>query len=395
MDNINWTDDEVKILKENYGKIETRKLIPLLPLRTPDGIHTKANRLGLTSNFKGTSVRTWSNEEEEILRKHFGKEPLISWAPLIPKKSLDAIQCKATAMGLKSSLRGYNVRNFRYMDQRLFPEDEDIEKIWKNLEDFQEQCKTLSTHQDEITVRMDNTPILIAFLADLHIGAVSGKYKELRERIDLLSSLPNVYVISCGDTVDNYLPDFHSPGQFGEIVPPEIQKQLVEYIFKKINGKMLALVQGCHDEASHNTDDFDWTKYLSLRLDCANLGFGGFVNVVLGSQTYRICVRHKFRFGSQLNLTHTVKRMREQLGDFDIGVVAHNHQAAIEELAMPDKHRVFVRPGSFKGADRYARQLGFTDTGAQVPSIILFPNERKILPFMNLDDAVKVLQSFI
>jgi predicted MPP superfamily phosphohydrolase len=253
----------------------------------------------------------------------------------------------------------------------------------------------LSTHQDEVTVKIrSKKPVLVGFLADIHIGAVSGHYKELKDRVDLLSETDDAYIISCGDTVDNYLPTFHGYEQFTVMCPPEVQKKLVEYIFSKLDGKLLALVQGCHDEASHSADDFDWTKYLTDKFGCANLGFGGFVNIQLDGQTYRIAARHKYRFSSSFNLTHTVKRLREQLGDFDIGCVAHNHQAAIEEVMQQDgKQRIFIRPGSFKGADRYSRFLGYKDTGGFIPTVLIFPNKRRMIPFLNLNDAVVVKEA--
>ena len=90
--------------------------------------------------------------------------------------------------------------------------------------------------------------------------------------------------------------------------------------------------------------------------------------------------------------------MREQLGDFDIGCVAHQHSPAIEEVVLADGlPRIFVRPGSFKGADRYARQLGFASRPSEyaVPSVILFPNERRMIPFLKITDAAIVLKSLL
>ena len=285
---------------------------------------------------------------------------------------------------------------FKYLNLKLPPDEKDFDGLWHALETYQEKAHKLSTRQDPIRVEIqDKSPVILAFLADLHIGAVSGRYGQMRSRIDLIADTPHCYMISCGATTDNYLPQWHASGQFEEICPPELQKRLIEYIFSRLGKrrKVLALVQGCHDEASHITDYFDFTKYLGEKLEVANLEFGGLIQLLHGTQHYDVYVRHKYRFGSSFNLTHTVKRMREQLGDFDIGVVAHNHQAAIEQLPMSDKSRIFIRPGSFKGTDRYARQLGFVDTGAQVPSVIIYPDRRKMLPFLNLADAVTVLNN--
>jgi len=281
----------------------------------------------------------------------------------------------------------------KYLNLKVSPTTRDYEEIWMILEEYQDKCRVLSTHQDDVSVHIDvDRPIIMLFLSDLHIGAISTHYSELRETIDVISETVDCYVCSTGDTVDNYLPTWHSSGLFTVMCPPEIQKVLVEYLFSRIGGKLLALVQGCHDEASHHSDDFDWTKFLTSKFGCANLGFGGTLHLRVGDTTYDIMMRHKYRYNSSFNMTHTVKRMFEHMGEFDIGVVAHNHKAAIEQTEKTGLSRVFVRPGSFKGPDRYTRQLGYTsDSRCYMPCVVLYPFERKMLPFLHLRDAISVL----
>ena len=153
-------------------------------------------------------------------------------------------------------------------------------------------------------------------------------------------------------------------------------------------------VKNCHDNWNYTADQFDWTQYLSSKLQCPNLGFGAAVDLTVDRQWYRIMLKHKYRFNSSINLTHTVKRMREMEGDFDIGCVAHHHQAAIEQSIMGDGiDRIFIRPGSFKGQDRYSSQLGFTDSGAFIPSVVLDNTQRMMTAFLHLDQAVSYMES--
>ena len=284
--------------------------------------------------------------------------------------------------------------DIEFLDLRLPADTDDYEAIWEALEEYQAKCKALSTHQDEVSVHIKvDHPIILMFLSDLHIGAISGFYTEMRETVDVIAATDDCYVCSVGDTVDNYLPTWHPSGLFSVMCPPEIQKVLVEYLYNKMAGKLLALVQGCHDEASHFSDDFDWTKFLTAKFGCANLGFGGMLHLKVGETNYDVMMRHRYRYNSSFNYTHTVKRMFEMIGEFDIGVIAHNHKMAIEQTEKAGKPRVFVRPGSFKGADRYTRQLGFrSDSRCYMPCVVLFPFERKMMPFLHLRDAVSVLE---
>lgn len=154
-------------------------------------------------------------------------------------------------------------------------------------------------------------------------------------------------------------------------------------------------VKNCHEEFSHDADDFDFTKYLASAVGAANMGFGGQVNLYVGEQLYQIALRHKYRYNSSFNYTHTCKRLRErEYPNADIVCVAHHHQATIEQMAHSDKDRIYIRPGSMKGPDRYARSLGYTDTGSQIPTVILWPDKRKMLSFLNLEDAIEVVKEW-
>jgi len=284
-------------------------------------------------------------------------------------------------------------KKIKFENLKLPPDNNAMAAIWETLKGFQKEVQKFETAIQEAEISInDNRPIAIAFLADIHVGAITTDHEALERALNLIKSVDGLYIISCGDTIDNYLPNFHASGTFEAIIPPEIQKHIVEWLYEKIAGKLIAIIQGCHDEASHTTDDFDWTKYLSEKFRCPNLGFGGFVNLHIGEQIYRIGVWHRVRrFNSYKNLTHVVKRAIEIYGDFDVGVVAHNHVAAIEIEDTPAKTRVYIRPGSFKEADRWARQMNYASTPVRVPIVILYPNEKKMIPFQDLYDAIRYL----
>ena len=109
-------------------------------------------------------------------------------------------------------------------------------------------------------------------------------------------------------------------------------------------------------------------------------------------QEYTIKVRHKYRFGSQLNLLHTVKRMYDMGADnFDIGVVCHHHEAAVETFNRHGLTRYAFRPGSYQIQSAYSKAEGFNDTYPTCPTVILWPGERRIVPFEDVHEAVDYL----
>lgn len=270
----------------------------------------------------------------------------------------------------------------------------DLKSFLAKLEAYQAELSAIDTEMKEVTVHVPGTqPIYVAFPADLHVGSVGGRYSTLLRKFKLMREIPRLYAVNGGDVVDNFLPSKHPEGSFEMICPPHVQKLIVEKLFDILRGRWVAMVKGDHENFSWLSDDFDFTAYIAEKMGCANLGFGGFINIKLGTQMYRIGIRHRYRFNSSFNLTHTVKRMREQLGDFDVGVVAHNHRAAVEHMNFPDKDRIFIRPGAFKMADNYAKKIGFID-GARtcvIPAVKLWGDRRKIKAYFDISEIADEL----
>lgn len=155
------------------------------------------------------------------------------------------------------------------------------------------------------------------------------------------------------------------------------------------------LHQNCHDLWSLKIDDFDLTEYLAKHGQAVYLGSGGDLYLNIGSVTYKIKMRHKYRFNSADNPTSTVKKMFEKEGGFDVGVCSHNHISAIEESLKTGLDgtlkRIFIRAGSYKPYDRYSKQMGFSAGSLSVPVVLFNPSERDMRGFENLEEGIEYL----
>ena len=180
--------------------------------------------------------------------------------------------------------------------------------------------------------------------------------------------------------------------QKAAIAAMNIDKDYIESIKEKV----LALTSGCHDIFGLKASDFDVTEYLAKHSDAVYLGNGGLINLTVGKQTYRVMVRHKYRFHSGDNPTQTCKKMFEKMGGFDVGVVSHNHVAAIEESTKEgmdgNLKRIFVRAGTYKTHDRYGRQLGFSSGDIGVPVVLFNPFKRDMRAFQNIEEGIDYLK---
>jgi len=335
----------------------------------------------------------WTKEEDEILIKNYGLAPVVEWINALPNRSIDAAMSRGARLGLRSHLAGNQFRTKPRFDPALpIVTDKNWEVLWEAASTFQEASSSLSTRREEQDVYLDvDHPIGVVCVADSHIGAIDTPLDYCKARIEKIAQYPFLYPADCGDKIDNYLPTSHASGMFGELFPPAMQKAVMENLYESLKGSWLWWIQGCHDDWSHQADDFDLTEWCAKQLGGVNLGFGGLVNLHVGEEVYKIAVRHKYRYNSSYNLTHTCKQLvRFEEKTADIAVVAHNHVTAVEYVTESDKPRVYIRPGSIKKPDRYARSLGFKNTGTDLATVILWPDKHQMMAFPDLDHAVDV-----
>ncbi len=95
-DVMKWTEDELKILKDNYvyGKVE--KILILLPNRTYSSITTKAKRLGLiTRTF-------WTDKENNTMKKFYHLKTVDEMMELLPNRTRLSIIEQARNLNLIS-----------------------------------------------------------------------------------------------------------------------------------------------------------------------------------------------------------------------------------------------------------------------------------------------------
>ena len=211
--------------------------------------------------------------------------------------------------------------------------------------------------QQECTIRITtDKPIAVVFAGDFHIGHNRCDYAALREWANAVSETENLYCITMGDYVDNYI-DNNSPGGGGheQICPPALQRKILEWLLLRLQHCLLAYIEGCHDLWSEKSADFSIGERIKEVTKAPFLGSGGRVNLYVNDVLYQIVIRHKFRNNSQDNKTNTVKKMLDKFFDGDIGVVAHHHYPVTE--TEPDG--VYLRTGSFKLEDRYGLQKGY------------------------------------
>lgn len=270
----------------------------------------------------------------------------------------------------------------------------DPDKLWEEAKKRSERSKSYASQRHQAKIEVPgNLPVGLSFISDQHIG--DGKatwFQRLEDDARLIADTPGLYAVLGGDGVDNAIK--HKASVVGSGSKPSDEYRLFEHYLGLFDGSILAGCTGNHD---------DWTKDLT---DLDNMGrlyrenriFGApdfvVLECIVGGVSYTVKVRHQYKYNSTLNQTNSIKRMWEQDGDnFDIGVLCHLHEPAMEPFIKHRQVRWAFRPGSYQYTTTYTRRhhasYGSTPT---CPTAILFPGEKRIVGFWDVGDAASYLE---
>ncbi|MFX0077146.1 MAG: hypothetical protein ACFE96_17000 [Candidatus Hermodarchaeota archaeon] len=264
-----------------------------------------------------------------------------------------------------------------------------FDDVVKKAEELEESY-TDSIGYDEVEFELPERACLF-FLTDPHVGNPHTRHKKITKTVDLISKKPNTYGIGGGDYCDNF--ENKRPGSYDQVLSIPQQKDFIKQIFERLRGKMLAVVQGCHDEWMYNREEFDLSQYLSKHSQGKPLGFGGVLKIHIGEQTYKILVRHKISgFTPNSSPTSLMKYLlRNNLADIDLILTGHWHTYV--KYGFNIKNRIvnaLIYP-SYKRTDRWIDAKSLPKSPTNVPLIILGKKKHEVLIFDNIEEGLNYL----
>lgn len=235
-------------------------------------------------------------------------------------------------------------------------------------------------------------PIGLSFVSDQHIsGDNLIDFKRLREDAEFIAKTPNMFALLGGDGIDNHIK--HRAAMLSARTQPDDQLKLYDYYLQIFAHKIAVVISGNHDHWTNQFAGIDMVKRLAEQNKLAYSSHSAHVEWKVGSVTYRIQIAHQYRFNSSMNLTHTVKQMLN-FGDhdFDVGCVCHHHEHAMESFVRRGLTRIGIRPGAYQITSDYSAQYGYPITSPTCPTVVVFPNSRKMVGFDDARDAATYMR---
>jgi len=267
---------------------------------------------------------------------------------------------------------------------------EQVKAITKQL--METSVETIGYDNVDIEIKTKHNILLIP-IADWHVGAKWVWYNRIEEDIDFIRDTANVYTGLCGDFCDNISNSpFRSKSTRAQTLTVQQQKVFAETYLKEIRGKVLWLLNGCHDEWSHENDGFDLAQYLAHK-DAIGyfMGHNGWINLKVGNIVYKLFVTHNTISNSRMNEGYGLKWVCMRGGGFDIGIQAHKHTPHVEDFILRKKRRYLVTCGSYKGKDRYGSKKGYPPLKLEIPGIILNPESKEVIQNIDYRELIPYL----
>ena len=272
------------------------------------------------------------------------------------------------------------------------PTEADIDAYYQTLMQLNDATMRLEKKQTRATINIpDNKPIGIAFWGDWHVGAKGTDVRQLDADVDTIADTDGLYCIGMGDYKDNASALVHANSTQENIITTDMQSLVVQRLFERVGRKAIAIVRGCHDDWDKRNANVDFVQSLCNITGAVNLWHGGIVTVNIGSQSYRIAARHKYKNESGLNTTNTQRNFVNDFGVVDTVCFAHKHYYDMQQLKRMGQDMIYARSGAYKVYDEFGQKLAGYEGIYGVPVIIYMPDTHEMIPMRSLKLAVEVL----
>lgn len=379
MAGIQWTVEECDFIRTGFEKGMSISSLAQRISRTEPAVRHKLKSFGLIGREVNRKKRLQAEQE-------FNPEG----QKMIADASYDFENTllKAELKEMKQKVKEAELR----IVQPEWEDDWDGDTEWARAEQKGIKAIDKASKRGRFKVNFDSGPIAISVISDQHIApGTPCDFKRMKEDAELIRNTKGFYAVFGGDGVDNHIK--HRSALIGANSTPDEQWRLFDYYLQLFGDKILAIISGNHDAWTAQIGGVDYLSKLANNQKVCYAPAEARLDITVQDQLYKMVVRHQTgRFNSSLNQTHAVKRFYENNEElFDVGVIGHHHEAAVEMFIKHGQKRYAARPGSYQISSPYSHQYGFARSIPTCPTFVFFPGERRIIGFDDVRNAAWAL----
>ena len=256
-----------------------------------------------------------------------------------------------------------------------------------HLAGMQRLARAASSSQDAATIRIDtDKPIGIIFLSDTHIGDWSTDHDLLERITDEILSIPNLYVALLGDMAAMNIKMRGVAEVAGNLLPPELQVAFYESWLEEMRERVLLSTWDNHAiEREEQGSGISAFRALQSKYVPYFNGIGH-PDVIVGSETYKMAVSHRFRGRSVINAcAGPAKYLVNEAHDREIAAQGDSHVPGIYTFTHGASTKLAINSGTTQLYSTYARRHFSLTTHDAFPVLELHPDRHMWIPYWSID----------
>lgn len=242
-------------------------------------------------------------------------------------------------------------------------------------------------------------PVGLVFTGDWHVGAGGVELDRLRRDLQRIGEADGLYAVAMGDLIEGVgAGNKAAPALYtGVLNKSNVQVSLAVHLANQAREKWLCVIDGNHDQMAYRATGVDRGVAIARGIGAPRFGQGGAtVFLELDGARYVVGVRHNGKGNSQINTTNAQRRTFDEWPEWescDVICLAHLHYNDLHVTPRKGGQCVYLRSGTAKTHDLYARDNGYTPEYG-MPVVVFYPGEKRMVPFRGdrMDEALRFLQ---
>jgi hypothetical protein len=264
--------------------------------------------------------------------------------------------------------------------------------------------KALSFTQEYAKVHVEpreDNKIYIVNMSDIHWGHYDTDYDYVDKLFTTLEKSPNTYAVFGWNILDAAIPAKFPDGVMWSGQTAQEQVYTMNDKLKKLHSlnKILGAIgdSSCHEGWSKRATGWMIYRELFDGVDVPLLLNGGYLDVEVEDQNYRLALFHKIKYFSTFNKTHGGDRAMDRMVDAEVVFTSHLHQAAVGQSNRYNppfkKETAVVSSGTCKLHDKWARGGMGTEGEPGGQGIMLWANEHKFNVIYDLQTGSELMNN--
>lgn len=264
-----------------------------------------------------------------------------------------------------------------------------VPPTWREWTDFmtegQELRRRTGWGEREAVVSLPSSkPLLLLPFGDQHVASWGTDHRLFTAFTDFVLAHPRIRVALTGDFINLAVKLRGVLEVKGDIVPPDIQHEIVQSWLSEMAPQIAFACRGNHDAEREDLQVGDSIHRRMIKKYVPFFDGIGHASVFVGEQRYRIAVAHRFPGSSSINpLSGHTRYLERQWPEADVLIAGDVHHPEMGVKWRHGRAHVLINGGTLQTRSDFGQKFSISAL-AEYPCVELHPDRHLAIPFQSI-----------